>query len=90
MAQYIELYRMLRYWRHIVSCAYRDNYRSDKFGIPLYSSKLRCQQQTMLIAIGIINKESDWRGIVSYRNILCNVVSYRFLLQPYRANTIKC
>ena len=30
----IESYRISRYWRHIVSYPYRENYRSNKFDIP--------------------------------------------------------
>jgi len=63
MARYIELYRISQYWRHIVP--YRDNYRSNKFDIPYYSGKSRCQQQTVLIAIGIINNNSDWWVVIS-------------------------
>jgi len=50
MARYIESYRISRYWRHIESYPYRDNYRSNEFDIPHYSRKSRCRQQTTRIA----------------------------------------
>jgi len=40
---------------HVVSYPYRENYRSNEFDIPHYSSKTRCRQWTALIAIGVIN-----------------------------------
>ena len=61
MARYIESYWISRHWRHIVSHPYHDNYCSNKFDILHYSSKLRCWQQTALITISVINRESDWR-----------------------------
>jgi len=69
MARYIESYRISRYWRHIESYPYRDNYRSNEFDIPHYSRKSRCRQQTTRIAIGIINKESDGRAGSNYLHI---------------------
>jgi len=50
MARYIESYRISRYWRHIVSYPYRENYRSNKFDIPHYSSKSRSRQHNARIA----------------------------------------
>ena len=46
----IESYRISRYWRHIVSYPYHENYRSNKFDIPHYSSKSRSRQQNARIA----------------------------------------
>ena len=62
MAWYIESYRIPRYWTHIVSYPYCNNYRSNEFDIPHYSSKWRCRHQTVLITISVINKESDGRA----------------------------
>jgi len=66
MARYIKSYRISRYWRHIVSYPYHDNYCSNDSDILHYSSKSHCRQQTtLLIAIGVINKERDGPGVIS-------------------------
>jgi len=63
MAQYSELYRISRYWKHIVLYPYRDSYCSIEFDI-LHHLVIRFVSNKPLIAIGMKNREQQ-RGVIS-------------------------